>query len=673
MRWIVISLLLLVPATLSAAAQALNAVDYCLTPGALDQSCINAAGAAAVTAAHAVYIPAGLYVISLPVTFYSGVTYSGAGQGLTVLQEAAGVNLPHPFATPPSASHVTIQDLTLDGNAAQNTGGGQMALLDMDGVSGSNLLRTTVQNFYGLLGGSGPCVLFGNITHDNLIQDNHILNCGGPGRLSDAIYVGGTRNRVLGNLIDHAGDTGVVAEGGVDEVISNNVIHNTPQPIAVDGLLAASQAVQVAISGNTIDGALAANGAAIFIINAFGSQTSRIAITGNVISNLTDGHGILVEGSSEVTVSGNVLSQISPSAQIFKSGIVAIESSNLTVTGNSVRGASGSGLDLQGDSRVVVGSNLLSGNGLVHGFGIVTEDAAPHPGTSIQHSNGVCFVNLASASFIQPGDVVTVTGTGDPVCLGQHTVSAVNSNGTQVGYVEPGSGPTGGTCTLTRNSSHVTITGNESGGGNQQIGLWITGGSTSIFVNGNQLSGNQDAALSNTSVGEVQVGVNQVDGGTDATTGGLQIASGGLSLASGVSLQSTTSSGRPVNLMMLTTDTPSITRFLAGDDAGGFQWTDQGQSHAWMSLDAAGLRVGGGAPIANSSAVVRYVGSVVAGSRYQDSLAVTGLTPSAHCLSEPANAQAANLVGVWVAPEVGAVSLSHPYAPGAQFNLFCSF
>lgn len=667
-------LLALLPACAQTSGGVLFASQYCAQPGVLDQTCINAAGATATAGVHVVFIPAGTYVISSPVVFYSGVTYYGAGQGLTTLIEAPGANLARPFATQSGATAVTIQDLTIDGNEAHNTGGGQIELLDMDGATDSTLLRTTVQNFYGFVGQSGPCVGFSNLTADNLVQNNHIFNCGGPGRLSDAIYIGGTRNRVIGNLIDSAGDTGVVAETGVDEVISDNVIRNTPQPISVDGLIASSTAQGVAISGNTIDGANAANGAAIFIINVAGSQTRRIAVTGNVISGLTDGHGILVEDSSEVSIAGNVLSDISPTQSIFKSGIVAINSDQLVITGNSVRGASGSGMDIQGGTNVVIESNLLTNNGLVNGWGMVIENGTSFPGGAITHANGVCALTLDSPSYLASDDVVTVSASGgDPACLGQHTLATVNAGYTQVTYNVAGSGPSGGASLVTRNSSFVTINGNQAHGASQLYGLWVADASTEVFIEGNQLTGNaQVEGFLNTTKGQVQLGTNQLNASADSSTGGLAVTQGGISLANGIGIQSVTSGGMPVNLLVLTPDANNITRFMAGDDAGGFQWTNQAQSQSWMDLLASGLSIGGGARIASSGALAQFVGTITTTASASDSFPSSGVSSGSHCFAQAADATAASMTGTYVTVGPGTVTLNHAMVAGGIFNLFCS-
>jgi len=56
-------------------------------------------------------------------------------------------------------------------------------------------------------------------------------------------------------------------------------------------------------------------------------------------------------------------------------------------------------------------------------------------------------------------------------------------------------------------------------------------------------------------------------------------------------LKGKTSGGSTVSLMALTSD--SLTRFIAGVDAGGFQWTNQGQTAAWASLSSSALSVTG--------------------------------------------------------------------------------
>lgn len=78
---------------------------------------------------------------------------------------------------------------------------------------------------------------------------------------------------------------------------------------------------------------------------------------------------------------------------------------------------------------------------------------------------------------------------------------------------------------------------------------------------------------------------------TGTLTAAAETISGNLSVSGNVILavnnkfiQMTTSGGATVNILTLTNDVNNITRFVAGVDAGGFQWTNQLQSVGLMTL-----------------------------------------------------------------------------------------
>lgn len=56
-------------------------------------------------------------------------------------------------------------------------------------------------------------------------------------------------------------------------------------------------------------------------------------------------------------------------------------------------------------------------------------------------------------------------------------------------------------------------------------------------------------------------------------------------------LLGTTTGGVEVKLLSLTADANNITRFIAGVDVAGFQWTNQAQNIGWMTLSGSGLTV----------------------------------------------------------------------------------
>jgi hypothetical protein len=69
----------------------------------------------------------------------------------------------------------------------------------------------------------------------------------------------------------------------------------------------------------------------------------------------------------------------------------------------------------------------------------------------------------------------------------------------------------------------------------------------------------------------------------------------------------------------------------------------------------------------------RYVGTVTAAAGTSDTLTVTGLTTSNHCTSQPTNAGAAALTGVYLTTGTGSLTLTHSTATGGEtFDIACN-
>jgi hypothetical protein len=109
--------------------------------------------------------------------------------------------------------------------------------------------------------------------------------------------------------------------------------------------------------------------------------------------------------------------------------------------------------------------------------------------------------------------------------------------------------------------------------------------STAPVLTGTNFTGIPSSALTSSSV---TLGSTAMALGTTTT---VVTGMGSIQFINAGGIKGTTSGGSTVSLFLLTNDTNNITRFIAGVDAGGFQWTNQAQSVAWMSLTSANLAV----------------------------------------------------------------------------------
>jgi hypothetical protein len=346
-----------------------------------DAAAISAAARALPQAGGVLYFPPGHYSVRSSIVLRSGVSLRGAGIGVSRISQASGANLSS-LVSYPGASFVMVSDLTFDGNKAVNTTRND-GLLNFE-----NSADVIVKNceFKDAVGHSsvGVALRFGGDNKRILIDGNYVHDAGMAGtKPADGIYFGGSSVRIVNNLVVKASDTGIVyeavssaAEAPSDHgVIASNIVRNTPQGIAVDAAIAGTVGSTTAVVGNTVDGVNAVNGASIFVFRgARGRAQSAVSVVGNIIRDSTDGHGILLDGVSDVVINGNVLSGIS--RQKAKHGITVLRSKGISVAGNAIHGSGGDGISLQGvtDAAVIgntVGEPNLAG---VEGVGIDVRD-----------------------------------------------------------------------------------------------------------------------------------------------------------------------------------------------------------------------------------------------------------------------------------------------------------
>lgn len=115
------------------AGMGVNVLDYgAVGDGATDSgAAINLAlTAAASSGVRAVFIPAGIYIIEVALSIPDGVTVYGAGwdsgagtEGTILRMKGGNTNLTGVFYRNAKAERITIRDLTIDGNKANNTSG----------------------------------------------------------------------------------------------------------------------------------------------------------------------------------------------------------------------------------------------------------------------------------------------------------------------------------------------------------------------------------------------------------------------------------------------------------------------------------------------------------------------------------------------------------------------
>lgn len=101
--------------------------------------------------------------------------------------------------------------------------------------------------------------------------------------------------------------------------------------------------------------------------------------------------------------------------------------------------------------------------------------------------------------------------------------------------------------------------------------------------------------------------------------------------------------------------------------SGGLVIGDNGKPVAIPST----VYIGGGNGIVNDDLLPQFRGTIEVTAGISDSLTITGLKPTSHCLVQPTNAKASELTGVYVTVKTGLMTLHHASVGGGTFDVFC--
>jgi len=284
------------------------------------------------------------------------------------------------------ADDVSIIGGTIDGNRPTVTNQNVVGIVSLSQVSGTRISGVRVQN----------CAGYGIWLVDNVayrIEDCTVTGAALTGIIthtqSRSIVDGAIRN----NLVDQSSENpatitshGMTARGGSGFTQSRTVIHGNhvvmPQnpsdtqnrPICLEAQLldstissnttrygamgiSLSGCSRVVVTGNTIFGPDSA------ATQQYGIEVAispRCAIVGNIVEGLdtlTDGIGFSQSGSTDCTVSGNVVRQSTGSAINISGGCP-----RTVITGNSLTITTGRGITLtNGSGDATISGNLIDG------------------------------------------------------------------------------------------------------------------------------------------------------------------------------------------------------------------------------------------------------------------------------------------------------------------------
>jgi parallel beta-helix repeat protein len=326
--------------------------DY-IADGTGDQVEINAAIAAAYTASRGaggkVYLLEGDYSVSSSTNMATGTMLVGSGPG-TILKLANSTNgtfnLINITGTPSQRmSGVTISDLVIDGNRANQASGGQIGIQGTHAAS-STITRVAIRNTRS----SGIAFDYSNsITIDSNTLENVSIDT--------TYYLG----------IELYSDNASYPSFG--HVVSNNKLINAGGPTGFSVLL--YNTFNSIIDGNSlvVDGAVSLDAGIQIRTTSVGDFSYGNIISNNSLYGYPNSSISLYDESATYTVHNNTVTGNSITDSAIGINLVGYASNN-TVTGNTIYSTSENGIVLNASDDNLIASNVITDNG-----GAGTQDA----------------------------------------------------------------------------------------------------------------------------------------------------------------------------------------------------------------------------------------------------------------------------------------------------------
>lgn len=364
-----------------------DAADYVAdgnTGAALDGDQVQINSALTAATGKKVVLLAGTYTVDATISVPNNTILTGVGNG-TLITIPNSFNAAIDTITNTDTSTgtgVTIRDLKIDGNKANQTSG-VMRGISLTGMGagsggsarlGGSIIGVTLDNQYG-----NPGVLLTN-SHNSVVTDTKVRF----GASTGIYLVSSNNNRITNNLSQGNAGTGIVLDASSNNTVSGNVSDGST---GGNGISVLASSTKNTVSGNTITGN-SNNG-----ISVAGNDNT---FTGNNIYNNT-GTGIFFSSVTGGSIVSNVITASG------SRGINLTSSSNVVVSSNNVSGSVSSGIYLSGSTTVTVNANRV------------------HDNMGAANNNGIYLTTTDGASIYD--NMIT-----DTACGAGNTCSAININ-----------------------------------------------------------------------------------------------------------------------------------------------------------------------------------------------------------------------------------------------------
>jgi hypothetical protein len=228
----------------------INVLDYAANtvPGTTDmtaaiQAAINVSGR------HAVYLPAGTYLVSNTITLASNVTLFGDGIGTTIIIAKSPATFENVIYAL-NASGFTIENLTVDGNVANRTAvlTARIICINLDTCTSGVVRNVQVQYSLGYSGISGVGFAVGGASSSITYENCRAVNCGTVAKPSDGFFMGASYSLISNCLASDCTDTGFVIESASHSGIVGCVANTCSAGAAI------TNAINTDTYGNYING-----------------------------------------------------------------------------------------------------------------------------------------------------------------------------------------------------------------------------------------------------------------------------------------------------------------------------------------------------------------------------------------------------------------------------------
>ncbi len=355
---------------------------------------------------------------------------------------------------------IDSNNIYLEGGGHNITGPGTGLGIYLPGVSGITIKNLNVYYF-------SDGIHLENSSNNSFIDNNFSFNHRG------LYIVDGSNNTIINNNASANEDAGFFLSHSNNSILDNNNASN-------NGYNGGTGGIALAGSNNILINNTAMNNSIAGISLSYSNNNSLIGNT--AIKNLLS--GIVIQNSRNNALINNNASHNGVMGSIFSymDGIILFESSNNTLSFNSLQNNSfaGIGLGVGSNNNTVSGNNASNNYGGIYltdsNYNIISSNNVSNNtigGIGLRESkNNIIRNNIASNNYVKGSEQAEMAGYSSGIFLGHSNNNSISNNLASYNY-GAGSGPftqTGSGCGVSLFASNYNILDNNTANGNSGSG-----------------------------------------------------------------------------------------------------------------------------------------------------------------------------------------------------------